>query len=281
MSTTSYPNSLYDSPQQHQKKNKKKSGKNNSNKGTQTIQRQAPPPPMWLLEACVTPETANSPKWLTDFMPMATQLLLSNRPAYLIVRNSWNPVPFEHYPSQPATCLLTTSEDDKYVSTDAKVWTPQEIRATVEDCDFVSGNMWFYIPTGAPRSPDDLFENVIAPLLEWNRAPTGVGEIIASAEDALALLYWNAPGDVIHLGAEELKKIARRLGIVIENEDAMVIDCLEEDFSATATSPDDVDEEGPRRIPLFDWFWVGIALIVLQLVYLASKFDFFRDWFSF
>lgn len=236
------------------------------------------PSPMWLLEACVTPQTANSQRWLSDFLPMSTQLLLANRPAYIIVRNSWNPIPFEHYPSQPQTCQLTSGED-KYVWTDAKVWTAQEIRATVEDCDFVSGNMWFYIPViGAPpRSPDELFVNVFDPILQWNRAPSGCGEAIGSAEDALALLYWNAPGDVIHLGGEELKKIAKRLGIVIENEDAMVIDCLQEDFSAVTSA--DEEEDVPRRIPLFDWFWLGIALIFLQLLYLASKFDFFRDWF--
>ncbi|CAL2043944.1 unnamed protein product [Caenorhabditis brenneri] len=234
---------------------------------------------MWLVEACVNPSTANSQKWLTDFVPMSVQLLLADRPCHIIVRNSWNPVPFEHYPSKPATCLLKTANDDKYVTTDAKVWTRQEIRATCEDCDFVSGNMWFYIPNGAPRSPDELFANVFDPLLEWNRAPSGVGEAIGSAEDSLALLQWNAPNVVAQLGAEELKKLAKRLGIVIENEDAMVIDCLEEDFSSHADSSD-VMEDAPRRIPLFDWFWLGIALIVLQLLYLASKFDFVRDWFS-
>ncbi|CAO4378038.1 unnamed protein product [Caenorhabditis nigoni] len=271
MSTTSYSSGHVYNPEDQKKKKK--------NKPSNEKKREETPSSMWLLEACVTPQTANSQKWLTEFLPMSTQLLLSNRPAYLIVRNSWNPVPFEHYPSQPATCQLTTSESEKYVWTDAKVWTTSEIRATCEDCDFVSGNMWFYIPSGAsPRSPDELFANVFDPILNWNCAPTGDGEAIGCADDALALLYWNAPGDVIHLGAEELKKIARRLGIVIENEDAMVIDCLEEDFSGGATSSED-DEDVPRRIPLFDWFWVGIALIVLQMLYLASKFDFFRDWF--
>uniref|UniRef100_A0A1I7T5I2 RWD domain-containing protein n=1 Tax=Caenorhabditis tropicalis TaxID=1561998 RepID=A0A1I7T5I2_9PELO len=272
MSTTSYSNSYYDPRDSTSEKKKKKEAKNRKNQKVQT------PTPMWLLEACVTPQTANSQKWQTDFVPMATQLLLSNRPAHLIVRNSWNPHPFEHFPSKPETCLLKTSSDDKFVTTDAKVWSRQEIKATCEDCDFVSGNMWFYIPSGSPRSADELFANVVDPLLEWNRCPSGTGEAIGCAEDALALLHWNAPGEEV---AEGLKKLAQRLGIVIENEDAMVIDCNEEDFSLGHVSPNDDMDDAPRRIPLFDWFWLGIALIILQLIYLASKLEIVRDWFSF
>ncbi|CTQ86757.1 uncharacterized protein CELE_C39F7.1 [Caenorhabditis elegans] len=276
MSTLSYSNTVHDGSKLTKKKKKTNGNFDPRNK------REEFQSPMWLMEACVNPTTAGSRKWLTEFLPMAAQLLLADRPAYIIVRNSWNPTPFDHYPSRPATSILTTSagnDNSIYVSTDAKIWTSQEIRATVEDCDFASGNMWFYI--GAPRSSDELFENVIDPLLQWNRAPSGSGELIGSAEDALALLHWNAAGEVAVLGARELKKLASRLGIVIENEDAMVIDCLEEDFSsnaATATSSD--EPEVPRRIPIFDMFWVGIALIILQLLYLLSKFDFFREWFA-
>ncbi|CAI2352669.1 unnamed protein product [Caenorhabditis sp. 36 PRJEB53466] len=242
---------------------------------------------MWLLEVCVNPQTAISNAWRHELVPVAVQFLLANRPSFLIVRNSWNPIPFEHFPSKPATCTITTRHDDMFCWTDMKVWSGQEIRATCEDCDFISGNMWFYIPQGAPRGPDELFANVVDPLLAWSRRPSGVGEAIGAAEDCLGLLYWNAPARCVDVAAQELRRLARRIGITIENEDAMVIDCLVEEFGGGyPDDEEDVEEEGrvgveeedaPRRIPLRDWFWVGIALIILQLFYLASKFELFHN----
>uniref|UniRef100_A0A8R1HNH3 Uncharacterized protein n=1 Tax=Caenorhabditis japonica TaxID=281687 RepID=A0A8R1HNH3_CAEJA len=138
--------------------------------------------------------------------------------------------------------------------------------------------MWFYIADGAPRSPDELFDNVIDPILEWSRQPIGAGEVIGGAEESLGLLYWNVPENVIDLAAQDLRQLATKIGILIENEDAMVIDCLLEEFRGGEVICDEAVPPPTNRIPLRDWFWVAIALIILQLLYLISKLKIVRTW---